>query len=127
MVFLFRMLAKLLSLLLLAVLVAPRANAQSGCPDPQASNYNPAATTNDGSCTYPVTTTALLTKATLPSAVNESSGLLYTGGSVWTHNDSGNPAAAQPSVPSGYQVALRKPYERARLVAFQLIQQSDRQ
>ena len=84
------MLAKLLSLLLLAVLVAPRANAQSGCPDPQASNYNPAATTNDGSCQYATTTSALPLKTKLADAVAESSGLLYLGGKLWTLNDSGN-------------------------------------
>jgi hypothetical protein len=83
--------AKLYFLLLL-VAAAGTARAQSGCPDPQATNYNPSATSNNGSCQYPTTTTALLTKATLVSAVNESSGLLYTGGSVWTHNDSGNSA-----------------------------------
>jgi hypothetical protein len=85
------MLLKRYSLLLL-IAVASTARAQSGCTDPQATNYNAAATSNDGSCQYPTTTTALITKATLPSAVNESSGLLYTGGSVWTHNDSGNSA-----------------------------------
>ncbi|RZK37679.1 MAG: T9SS type A sorting domain-containing protein [Hymenobacter sp.] len=85
------MLARLCLLLLLLAATIP-ARAQSGCPDPQATNYNPAATSNDGSCLYPTTATALITKATLPSAVNESSGLLYTGGSVWTHNDSGNAA-----------------------------------
>jgi hypothetical protein len=85
------MLAKFHLLLALLLGTAP-AWAQGGCTDPQATNYNPAATSNSGSCQYPITTTALLTKATLPSAVNESSGLLYTGGSVWTHNDSGNPA-----------------------------------
>lgn len=85
------MLAKLYLLLALVVAAAP-AWAQGGCTDPQATNYNSAATSNDGSCLYPTTTTALITKATMPSAVNESSGLLYTGGSVWTHNDSGNSA-----------------------------------
>jgi hypothetical protein len=85
------MLAKLYFILVL-VAVAGTARAQSGCTDPQATNYNAGATSNDGSCQYPTTTTALLTKATLASTVNESSGLLYTGGSVWTHNDSGNSA-----------------------------------
>ncbi|RZK34332.1 MAG: T9SS type A sorting domain-containing protein, partial [Hymenobacter sp.] len=86
-----RMLARFyLSLLLIAA--TSTARAQSGCPDPQATNYSPSATSNDGSCLYPTTTTALITKATLPSAVKESSGLLYTGGSLWTHNDSGNSA-----------------------------------
>ena len=79
-------------LFLLVLAAAIPARAQSGCTDPQATNYSPSATSNDGSCLYPTTTTALITKATMPSAVNESSGLLYTGGSVWTHNDSGNSA-----------------------------------
>lgn len=83
--------AKFLSLLLLsAVIVAPRARAQSGCPDPQATNYNPAATANDGSCQYTTTTSALPLKTHLANAVAESSGLLYTGGKLWTLNDSGN-------------------------------------
>lgn len=84
------MLAKLLPLLLLVALAAPRARAQSGCPDPQATNYSPGATTNDGSCQYPVVTSALPLKTQLADAVNESSGLLYTGGKLWTLNDSGN-------------------------------------
>jgi hypothetical protein len=88
---LLRMLANFLSsLLLLAVVVAPRAHAQGGCPDPQASNYNPAATSNDGSCQYAFTTSALPLKTQLADEVAESSGLLYTGGKLWTLNDSGN-------------------------------------
>lgn len=83
------MLAKFYLSIALVLATVP-AWAQGGCTDPQATNYSPGATSNDGSCTYPTTTTALITKATMPSAVNESSGLLYTGGSVWTHNDSGN-------------------------------------
>jgi hypothetical protein len=84
------MLAKTLSLLLLVLLAAPRARAQSGCPDPQATNYSPGATTNDGSCQYATTTSALPLKTQLADAVAESSGLLYTGGKLWTLNDSGN-------------------------------------
>jgi len=84
------MLAKTLSLLLLVVLAAPRAYAQNGCPDPQATNYSPGATTNDGSCQYATTTSALPLKTQLADAVAESSGLLYTGGKLWTLNDSGN-------------------------------------
>jgi len=78
------------SLLLLAVVAAPRARAQSGCPDPQATNYTPGATTNDGSCQYAPTTSALPLKTQLADEVAETSGLLYTGGKLWTLNDSGN-------------------------------------
>lgn len=84
------MLARLLPLLLFVVAAAPRAWAQSGCPDPQATNYNPAATVNDGSCQYTSTTVALPLKTKLADAVAESSGLLYLGGKLWTLNDSGN-------------------------------------
>lgn len=66
------------------------AQAQPGCPDPQAINYNPAATANDGSCLYGLTTSALPARATLPAAVAETSGLVYTNGQLWTLNDSGN-------------------------------------
>jgi hypothetical protein len=87
------MLAKTLALLLLCVAALPPARAQSNCNDPQATNYNPAATGNDGSCQYPVTTAALPLKAKLADGVAESSGLVYTNGNLWTFNDSGNPPA----------------------------------
>lgn len=76
--------------LLLLILPVTFARAQSGCPDPRATNYNPAATVNDGSCQYAVTTTTLATKTLLASAVSESSGLQYTNQGLWTFNDSGN-------------------------------------
>jgi hypothetical protein len=84
------MLAKFLPLPLLVALAAPQVRAQSGCPDPQATNYNPAATNNDGSCQYAPTTSALPLKTKLADAVAETSGLLYLGGKLWTLNDSGN-------------------------------------
>jgi len=67
-------------------------SAQSGCTDPQALNYLPGASSNDGSCTYPVTNYAPLVKATLSSELNEISGLVRAGGYWWCHADSGNPA-----------------------------------
>lgn len=78
------------SLLLLSLIFTQQARAQGGCRDPQATNYNPAATVNDGSCQYAVTSTTLPTKTPLASAVPESSGLQYTSQSLWTFNDSGN-------------------------------------
>lgn len=79
------------SLLLLLGLASVAARAQSGCTDPRATNYNPAATVNDGSCLYPTTSTTVVTKTTLASAVPETSGLQYTDQNLWTFNDSGNP------------------------------------
>ncbi|MVN77089.1 T9SS type A sorting domain-containing protein [Hymenobacter sp. HMF4947] len=83
------MLAKLTLSLLLTVGVGQVATAQN-CPDPRATNYNPNAVGNDGSCQYPLTSTALPPKTKLADEVAESSGLQYTGGQLWTFNDSGN-------------------------------------
>lgn len=74
----------------LLILGATAARAQSGCPDPRATNHNPAATVNDGSCQYAATSATLTPKTPLGSAVPESSGLQYTGQSLWTINDSNN-------------------------------------
>ncbi|MDX1912316.1 MAG: hypothetical protein SFV22_12560 [Saprospiraceae bacterium] len=65
-------------------------SAQPGCPDPQAINYNPAATSNDGSCTYPPTAYTPTLVAELPGTLQEISGLSAGGGRWWAHNDSGS-------------------------------------
>ncbi|WP_460547353.1 T9SS type A sorting domain-containing protein [Hymenobacter daeguensis] len=77
-------------LVVLASLITVQARAQSGCTDPRATNFNPSATSNDGSCQYATTTTTLVTKTALASAVPESSGLQLTSQGLWTFNDSGN-------------------------------------
>jgi len=68
-----------------------RVFSQVGCTDPSANNYNSSAITNDGSCTYNVTTESVFTKGSIVANVTESSGLVFTDGMMWTHNDSGNP------------------------------------
>lgn len=65
------------------------AYAQPGCTDPQASNFNAAATQNDGSCLYPLTVHAPTLQATLPPELMEISGLTRAGGHWWAHADSG--------------------------------------
>ena len=75
---------------LLVLFAGVQAHAQGGCTDPRATNFNPAATVNDGSCQYATTSATLTTKTPLGSAVPESSGLQYTGQNLWTHNDSNN-------------------------------------
>lgn len=72
-------------------LVNTNMGAQSGCTDPVANNFNPSAISNDGSCTYDVTTLGYNTKGPLYTFCTESSGVVFTDGYIWTHNDSGNP------------------------------------
>ncbi len=66
------------------------ANAQPGCTDTQALNFNAAATQNDGSCTYPSTTYLPPPIAELPADLEEASGLAFFGHRLWTHRDGGN-------------------------------------
>ena len=60
-----------------------------GCTDHEANNYNPAATNNDGSCVYPLTIFNPPVRFLLPDEVDETSGLAYINGKMWTINDSG--------------------------------------
>jgi type IX secretion system substrate protein len=60
-----------------------------GCTDQNANNFNPLATENNGSCTYNVTLSNPLVKYLLPNEINETSGLSYFNGKLWTINDSG--------------------------------------
>lgn len=58
-----------------------------GCPDPRATNYNPAATVNDGSCRYRDTTLSIVRTENLSQTLNETSGLIWWRDLLWTHND----------------------------------------
>ena len=65
-----------------------RAYAQEcGCTDPRAINYDPNATVNDGSCTYPYTTVTPYFSTALPTILNGSSGLMFFDEMLFTHND----------------------------------------
>jgi len=64
--------------------------AQLGCTDPQANNYNASAMTNDGSCEYATTNYSLNEIAVLPDLILETSGLAFFDNQLWTHNDAGN-------------------------------------
>ena len=66
------------------------ANAQPGCTDPQANNFDANATQNDGSCTYSPTDYALTEITTLPNALEEASGAAFVNGNLWTHEDANN-------------------------------------
>lgn len=77
--------------------------AQSGCTDPNATNYDPNAQTNDGSCVYePLILEPEIRIETLPSAVEETSGLIWFANGFWTHNDSGgDPAIYKLDIENG--------------------------
>ncbi|MBS1778819.1 MAG: T9SS C-terminal target domain-containing protein [Bacteroidetes bacterium] len=78
----------LYSILVLSV-AALNVQAQSGCTDPQATNYDAAAVTNDGSCLYPASTEATTNIGNLLPEAPESSGIVLTEGYIFTHNDHG--------------------------------------
>ena len=61
-----------------------------GCIDPAASNYNPAATFNDGGCIYGPSSAAPLLLATLSDSLSELSGLIKACHDLLGHNDGGN-------------------------------------
>lgn len=64
--------------------------AQTGCTDAAANNYDSTAITNDGSCTYNNAAINPKLKYNLTTTLNETSGLTWWDKKIWTHNDSGN-------------------------------------
>jgi hypothetical protein len=61
-----------------------------GCKDPAASNYNPNATVNDGSCVYDATNyTPPIKVDTMHATLAETSGLQFAGNHLWSFNDGG--------------------------------------
>ncbi|HRI62364.1 MAG TPA: hypothetical protein PK228_21635, partial [Saprospiraceae bacterium] len=71
----------------LTLLCSLKSLAQPGCPDPQATNFSASATSNDGSCLYPVTSYAPVFKALLPETLLEVSGHVKAGNYWYCHND----------------------------------------
>ncbi len=65
-------------------------NAQPGCTDPQALNFDPVAVLNDGSCTYPPTTYFPTEIAHLPANLMEASGLEFYDDQLWVQQDGGD-------------------------------------
>lgn len=65
--------------------------AQPGCTDPQALNFDPQATDNDGSCLYASTPYTPEEITVLPAGLKEGSGLAYFDDRLWIIEDGGNP------------------------------------
>ena len=66
----------------------PGVNAQTpGCTDSLAINFDPSATTNDGSCIYSPATISPVSTFSLPVTLVETSGLIFWNDALWTHND----------------------------------------
>lgn len=59
----------------------------SGCTDPLAKNYNPAAILNDGSCQYKSLKIKPEYSIRLSDSLKETSGLIAFNGLLWSHND----------------------------------------
>jgi hypothetical protein len=83
---------RFLFIVYLLIALPARGLAQTGCTDPAASNYDPTASSNNGSCIYPYTHVSPSLLTAMDTAIAESSGLIYSDGRLWSHNDSGNPS-----------------------------------
>ena len=69
-------------------LVFHKAQAQSGCTDTQALNYDVNAVVNDGSCVYPPTTLPSQVLCDIDSIfLEETSGIVPLGPDLWSHAD----------------------------------------
>ncbi len=64
--------------------------AQTGCTDPQATNFDATAIENDGSCIYAPTSYAPTIITELAPNLPECSGLAFFDNKLWTHLDGGN-------------------------------------
>lgn len=76
-----------LIILITACMLTVVSNAQPGCTDPLANNYNATATFNDGSCQYNASSISPSATFTLPPQLSETSGLLWWNNELWTNND----------------------------------------
>jgi len=74
-------------LLLILLINLSTVNAQVGCTDPQANNFDENALTNDGSCLYPATDYSLTQVTNMPDELEENSGLAFFNNTLWTHTD----------------------------------------
>jgi hypothetical protein len=84
-------LSRLVFLFLIFFITAPSFSQVDGCKDPMATNYNAAATENNGTCTYSPTNYRPRVKVNpISDSLLETSGLQFVGNSLWSFNDGGH-------------------------------------
>lgn len=98
---------------------------QGGCTDPLAINYDNSATFNNGSCNYTTTTTVLTKLSSLPSQVNELSGLVYYNGKLYGHQDSGGAPVVYEIDPTNYTITKTITLQGATNIDWEDITQND--
>ena len=76
-----------LKILLLTSIFCLNIKAQMGCTDSYATNYNAAATINNGSCIYNSVSVTPTNSTVLSNVINETSGLIEWENFLYTHND----------------------------------------
>lgn len=82
---------KKITAVLLVIFVSMQVQAQvCGCTDPLASNYNAAATINDGSCTYGNALLSAVPMGDLDEVLFGTSGMIFWNDGYWTYNDHSN-------------------------------------
>ena len=80
--------------LLMLFLISAIAKSQvAGCNDKAASNFNPKATINNGTCVYTQVSVTPTLKYVLPQILTENSGMIFWNNLLWLHNDSGGDPA----------------------------------
>jgi hypothetical protein len=77
-------------LLIISLAVSNVIFGQYGCTDTLATNYDPNATIENGTCIYQDLGQTFNSGCILEPKVIESSGVEFTENAIWTHNDSGN-------------------------------------
>ena len=81
---------KMTFVFLLFMILSASGISQKGCTDSLATNFNPSAKVNDGSCIYNPQMVLTSNSYILDDVMSETSGLLYWNGILWTHNDNGD-------------------------------------
>lgn len=95
---------KMKSLFLIVLLLFMYISCNSGnpgCTDPEALNYDPDATEDDGSCVYEPETISPVKSIELSELVSETSGLIHWNGGLWTINDDSDPRLYRLDTTSG--------------------------